>query len=121
MKPHPFPRYRPLATAAPLVWETDQGTLKLERRRERRQPADGVVSASFSDGACRFGITAATMCDVSDSGLAIETLSPITPGMRVQIRPESAGTPWLSALAVRCEPRGSGYRIGLRLAHRPAA
>lgn len=121
MKPHPFPRFRPLPDVAPLVWENAEGALKLERRREQRKAAEGVVSASYSDGVSRFGIATANIVDRSPSGVGLETISAISPGMRVQIRPEGAGTAWLDGVAVRCEAMGTGYRVGVRLATRLAA
>jgi PilZ domain len=121
MKPHPFPRYRPLPSVAPLVWESGGGTLKLERRQELREAASGAVSASFSDGACRFGIAAATLVDRSPGGVGLETISEITPGMRVQIRAEGSAGAWFTGVAVRCEAAGAGFRVGVRLASRLAA
>lgn len=100
---------------APLVWESDDGCLKFERRGERRESIKGDVSASYSDGAARFGITWLELVDRSSRGLGVWSEVPIDPGMRVEVRSGALGQAFLEATSVRCEAARGGFLIGLRL------
>lgn len=122
MKPHPFPRYRPLISRpAPLVWESSEGNLKIDRRCETREHADGSLTASYTDTGARYGIARLEIVDRSDQGMGVLTRARIEPGMIVTIRPEGHSVPWLSAVAVRCEPSEHKFHVGLRFNNRHAA
>lgn len=94
--------------------------LRMERRREDREPSVGIVSATYS-GPGRFGITHLEIVDRSAGGLGARTRTQIEPGMTVTICPEGSTIPWLSGRATRCTPEGDGYRIGLVFDRRRAA
>lgn len=134
MKPHPFPRLRPLprvvrgehsapAQAAPPgpadhLPATDPATpersshrYKLERRRETRQPARGTIAASYSDGESSFGITSLELVDRSSRGMQVRTSALIRPGMRVDLR----GTEHAAAIVVRTRTDGHEMLVGLSL------
>jgi hypothetical protein len=95
--------------------------LKLDRRREERHVIEenrrASVSATYSDGSTRFGITHFDILDESRSGLGVRSTTLIEPGMRVVICPPGSRIPWLAARAVRCAPEAEGrsFRVGLAL------
>lgn len=95
--------------------------LKLDRRREERHVIEenrrASVSATYSDGSTRFGITHFDILDESRSGLGVRSTTLIEPGMNVVICPPGSRIPWLAARAVRCapEPEGRSFRVGLAL------
>lgn len=87
---------------------------KLERRRELREDADGLLCASYS-GPGRAGITHLKIVDRSAGGLGAYSKTALEPGMVVTVCPEGSTLAWMKAAAVRCEPAGDeGYRVGLR-------
>ncbi len=94
---------------------------KLERRREERHSAEGMVSASYSNGVDRFGITHLELVDRSPGGLGARTRARIEPGEIVTICPKGSTIPWVSARAVRCVESGEGFVVGLKYAGRAAA
>ena len=103
-------------------------TLVIDRRREVRQNIEGAegarrVSATYSDGGNRFGVTNLELVDQSRSGLGVRTKTLIEPGMRVMICPPGSKIAWLSAKAVRCTPDADGthFRVGLLLGSRRGA
>jgi hypothetical protein len=107
---------------------TAHGAIRLERRRENRElvrasRGDSAMSATYSDGGTRFGITTVEIVDQSRSGLGVRSTTLIEPGMIVTICPPGSRIPWLSARAVRCQPESDGehYRVGLSLGARRAA
>ncbi|HMN40610.1 MAG TPA: PilZ domain-containing protein [Phycisphaerales bacterium] len=111
----PQPRFRiTRSQAATSAHIASRDPFKLERRREDRHEAEGSLRASYSAGPGHFGITNLDLVDRSPGGMAVETTTRINPGTIVTICPEGSTVPWLSALAVRCEPRGEVFRIGLR-------
>jgi hypothetical protein len=87
---------------------------KLERRRQERHGAEGMLTASYSDGANRFGITHLELVDRSPGGLAARTRVRIEPGEMVTICPEGSTIPWVSARAVRCVENGGVFVVGMR-------
>lgn len=95
-------------------------TLRIERRREDREPAAGAVPATYS-GNGRYGITHLELVDRSPAGIGARTRTRIEPGMIVTICPEGSRVPWLLARATRCTPEGEGFRVGLAFDHRRAA
>ena len=94
---------------------------KLERRREARETSGGTLCASYTNHDDRVGITYLDVLDRSSSGLRVRSRTQLDPGMSVHICPDGATVPWLHASAVRCEPDGPGFIIGLRLAPLAAA
>jgi len=103
---------------------SERGALKLERRSSEREASTGSISATYTNGKDRYGLTHLQVVDRSDGGIGALTRSAIEPGMRVTICPEGSRTPWLGALCVRCEPAGGKddlYRIGLAYTPRRAA
>lgn len=96
-------------------------TLKLERRSSEREASTGSISATYTNGKDRYGLTHLQVIDRSEGGLGVLTRSPLEPGMRVTICPEGSRTPWLGALCVRCEPAGELFRVGLAYTPRRAA
>lgn len=93
----------------------------MERRREVRERANGRFSASYSDGASRFGITIMDVVDRSSRGLGVFTRAQIEPGMIVTLSHEATGVPGLRAIAVRAERVGDRCRVGLEFGNRIAA
>ncbi len=105
MKPHPYPRLRPLAgTGRPMGWlsatdpapsengvRTGAGGLVMERRSEPRRAMDGLLSASYSDGESTFGIAPLEVVDRSETGMKVRTPAPLKAGMRVEIRGDQIG------------------------------
>ena len=87
---------------------------KLERRCEKRQGAEGSLSASYSNGRDRFGITHLEMLDRSARGLGVRTRVRINVGETVTICPEGSRIPWVSARAVRCVERDGEFVVGLK-------
>jgi hypothetical protein len=101
-----------------------QRTLKLERRASEREPSTGSISATYTNGRDRYGLTHLQVVDRSEGGIGVLTRSELEPGMRITICPEGSRIPWLSALCVRCEPAGGKddlYRVGLAYTPRRAA
>lgn len=96
-------------------------TLKLERRASEREPATGAISATYTNGTDRYGLTHLQVVDRSDGGIGALTRSALEPGMRITICPEGSRTPWLGAVCVRCEPAGELFRVGLAYTPRRAA
>lgn len=105
-------RFRQAVRPGPHVSQRDP--FKLERRRAQRDPAKGVLSASYSNGVDRFGITHLELIDRSSGGLGAKTFVPLDPGLTVTICPEGSTVPWLTAKCVRCESRDDGYHVGLK-------
>lgn len=104
----------------------ERDPFKLERRREARESAKGVLCASYSapataDRPARFGITQITLQDRSSSGLGAIAAVELEPGMTVTICPEGSTVAWLSAQVARCERINDGYRIGLKYSTLAAA
>ncbi len=87
---------------------------KLERRREDRHEAKGELSASYSNGRDRFGITNLELLDRSAQGLGVRTRVRIEPGEMVTICPEGSTIPWVSAKAVRCVEGEGEFVVGLK-------
>lgn len=120
---------KPNKKNAPLVRESSESALKLERRKEERDPAVGTCSASYWNcgnaaqgaGSARFGITQLELVDESPSGMGVLTHSKIDPGMLVTICPEGSKVPWVAAVAVRCIPEGDRFRVGLKMSRMQAA
>lgn len=100
--------------------EVERSSLRLERRAEARQPAKGLLAASYS-GNGRVGITQIEIVDRSVSGLGVRSRVQIEPGMAIAICPEGASIPWLSGRAVRCVPEKDGWRVGIAFNPRRAA
>lgn len=99
----------------------ERDPFKLERRRERRDAAEGLLCASYS-GPGRAGITHLRLVDRSAGGLGAYTRTALKPGMVVTVCPEGSTLAWMKATAVRCEPAGEeGYRVGLRYVGAAAA
>ena len=101
-----------------------RGTLKLERRACEREPVTGSLSATYTNGTDRYGLTHLQLIDRSERGLGAYTRSAIEPGMQVTICPDGSRTPWMGAVCVRCEPakgQPEVYRIGLAYTPRRAA
>jgi hypothetical protein len=101
-----------------------RGALKLERRSSEREASTGSISATYTNGKDRYGLTHLQVVDRSDGGIGALTRSAIEPGMRVTMCPEGSRTPWMGALCVRCEPAGNNgelFRIGLAYTPRRAA
>lgn len=104
-------------------------TLKLERRASEREPSTGSISATYTNGKDRYGLTHLQVIDRSDGGIGALTRSALEPGMRITICPEGSRTPWLGAVCVRCEPARVGaapgkeelYHVGLAYTPRRAA
>lgn len=112
MSRHPSIRPRTLAQLPRHIKERDP--FKIERRRSLREPAEGVLAASYR-GEGRFGITHLQLLDRSDRGLGAHSDVRIDPGMTVTICPEGSTLPWVSATAVRCQPDAEGgYTVGLQ-------
>ena len=111
----PHPRFRiTRSKAAEAAHIACRDPFKLERRRENRHDAEGSLRASYSTDPGHFRIASLELVDRSPRGLGVTTSARIEPGTMVTICPEGSSIPWLSALAVRCEPRGEAFRIGLR-------
>ena len=87
---------------------------KLERRREERHEAQGTLSASYSNGVDRFGITHLELVDRSPGGLGVKSRVRIEPGELVTICPEGSTIPWVSARAVRCVENEGAFVVGMR-------
>ena len=87
---------------------------KLERRCEKRHGAEGALSASYSNGRDRFGITRLELVDRSARGLGVRTRVRIEPGEMVTICPEGSTIPWVSARAVRCVEGEGEFVVGLQ-------
>jgi len=94
---------------------------KLERRREVRHEADGTLSASYSNGVDRFGITHMQLVDRSPGGLGVKTHVRIEPGEMVTICPEGSTVPWVSARAMRCIENDGKFVVGLKYCASAAA
>lgn len=100
------------ATAGARIVTRDP--FKLERRREERHEAEGAVSASYSNGVDRFGITHLELVDRSPGGLCVKSRVRIEPGETVTICPEGSTIPWVSARAVRCVESDGAFVVGMR-------
>ncbi len=87
---------------------------KLERRREERHAAEGTLSASYSNGVDRFGITHLELVDRSPGGLCVKSHVRIEPGETITICPEGSTIPWVSARAVRCTENDGAFLVGMR-------
>ena len=96
-------------------------TLKLERRAAEREPSTGSLSATYTNGRDRYGLTHLQVVDRSEGGIGALTRSALEPGMRITICPSGSTIPWLGALCVRCEPVGELFRVGLAYTPRRAA
>ena len=94
---------------------------KLERRCEKRLGAAGTLSASYSNGRDRFGITHLELVDRSARGLGVRTRVRIEPGGMVTICPEESTIPWVSARAVRCVESDGEFVVGLKYCASAAA
>lgn len=98
-----------------------RNALKLERRASEREAATGSISATYTNGKDRYGLTHLQVVDRSEGGIGALTRSAIEPGMRVTMCPNGSRIPWLGALCVRCEPVGELFRVGLAYTPRRAA
>jgi hypothetical protein len=87
---------------------------RLDRRREKRHEAEGLLRATYSNGVDRFGITNLDLVDRSARGLGVRTRVRLDPGETVKICPKGSTIPWVSARVVRCVERGGGYVVGMR-------
>ena len=96
-------------------------TLKLERRCAEREPGTGTMSATYTNGRDRYGLTHLEIVDRSERGLGALTRSALEPGMTVTLCPDGSGVPWMAALCVRCEPAGDLFRVGLAYSSRRRA
>ena len=94
---------------------------KLDRRCEKRHGAEGALSASYSNGRDRFGITHLELVDRSARGLGVRTCVRIEPGEVVTICPEGSRIPWVSAKAVRCVESDGEFVVGLKYCASAAA
>ncbi len=103
------------------VRPSGRDTLKLERRGGEREPGTGTMSATYTNGRDRYGLTHLEIVDRSDRGLGALTRSALEPGMTVTLCPEGSGVPWMAALCVRCEPAGDLFRVGLAYSSRRIA
>ena len=96
-----------------FVQEPD--SYKFDRRRGRRIPAPGSMSATFNDGAGRFGVTSVEIVDAGPSGMGVRSSCFVQPGMTLNLHNAGGRFPALSAMVVRCEVRDEGYAIGLAI------
>jgi hypothetical protein len=99
-------------------------TLKLERRSSEREAAAGTMTATYTNGTDRYGLTHLDIVDRSEGGIGALTRSPIEPGMLVTLCPKGSGVPWLGTMCVRCEPAKNErelFHIGLAYTRRRAA
>lgn len=101
-------------SAKPGRHVSQRDPFKLERRRASREPAKGMLAASYTNGIDRFGITHLHITDRSTGGLGATSAVELPPGLTVTICPEGSTIPWLTAKCVRCEPCDDGYRVGLK-------
>ncbi len=104
--------------------ETSRDTLKLERRASDREASDGTLTATYTNGRDRYGLTQLQVVDRSEGGIGAITRSALEPGMQVTVCPNGSGVPWLGTVCVRCEPadaEGGQYRVGLAFNRRRAA
>jgi hypothetical protein len=121
MSMQPRSRFRLSGGRAEAAHIAARDPFKLERRREERYAAEGMVSASYSNGVDRFGITHLELVDRSPRGLAARTRVRIEPGEIVTICPEGSTIPWVSAKAVRCEESDGEFVVGLNYCGNAAA
>ena len=63
-----------------------RGTLKLERRASEREPATGSLSATYTNGTDRYGLTHLQLIDRSERGLGAYTRSAIAVDCRLAVR-----------------------------------
>jgi hypothetical protein len=94
---------------------------KLDRRRAPREPAAGILSATYTNGTSRHGIAQLHVLDRGPRGLGAFTTSRIEAGMHVTLAPAGSSVAWLSGRAVRCEPAmceggEEGWHIGIEFA-----
>jgi len=100
---------------------TPRDPMRLERRREDREPSAGRIAASYTSGH-RCGITQLQIVDRSPSGMGALSHSHIEEGMTVTICPEGSTIPWLRGRAVRSVQDANGmWRVGLVFERRMAA
>jgi hypothetical protein len=112
------------ATAAPLKQELHgdvPSSFKLDRRRAPREPAAGILSATYTNGTSRHGIAQLHVLDRGPRGLGAFTTSRIETGMSIALSPAGSSVAWLSGRAVRCEPAmceggEEGWHIGIEFA-----
>lgn len=115
----PRPAFRPLVRLGRAA-RHELAPLRFERRREDRESAEGSLAASYA-GDGRVGITRLELIDRSPSGLGVRTRVRIEPGMIVTICPKGSTIPWMAGCAVRCEPDGEAWRVGIAFDTRRAA
>ncbi len=112
--PIPFPRPQGRSGKSPSAY-------KLERRVAHREPAAGIVSATFSNGTDRYGIARLSLIDRSHGGMGAWTSTPLEPGMTIALSPVGTAAAWLTGVVARCKQEGDGYHVGLHFAPALAA
>ena len=110
------PRWRIRTSTSPIAGTqiVTRDPFKLERRREERHETEGTLSASYSNGVDRFGITHLELVDRSPGGLGVKSRVRIESGETVTICPEGSTIPWVSARAVRCVENDGAFVVGMR-------
>jgi hypothetical protein len=108
---------RSMIEAQPKL-NTDQ--LKLDRRRCPRRAAEELVTAVFSQGDDRLGVTRLLLLDVSHTGIGAACEKPLDPGTRVTLTSHGIPMPHKSGTVVRCLVTTEGYLLGIQLDKRRA-
>lgn len=96
-------------------------SLRFERRTIDRWPVHGSATA-VRVGGSHFGQAhELKLNDASADGLGATCDTVLEPGTMVSVRLAEPGALFRQAVVLRCQPCGSGYRVGLQFALRAAA
>lgn len=98
-----------------------ENAYKFNRRMAHREPAAGVVNATYSNGTDRYGIARLSLMDRSHGGMGAWTSTPLEPGMTIALSPVGTAAAWLTGVVARCKQEGDGFHVGLSFAPALAA
>lgn len=92
-----------------------------ERRRFCRRPAEGTLTATFSDWQGRAGVAPLQLEDSSLTGVGVLSPVELTPGMTVTLCGADGRVPARTGVVVRCRRTAEAWSVGLSFSRRAAA
>lgn len=87
--------------------------LRLDRRRCPRKVCEEFVTAMFTQGHERLGLTRLMLRDVSHTGFGCISEKPLEPGTKLTLTTHGIPMPHKAGTVVRCTITNDGYLLGL--------
>lgn len=88
--------------------------IPFDRRRCRRDQADGVIMAAFSSEESGITLARVEVINASRGGVALRSPVAIKPGARFSLHRESLPLPGERGTVARCSAREQQFLLGLR-------